>query len=310
MTTQTNPTNIPDTWENRIKQASVFLGISAENTESILNEYGVQKEPAGLEMLSDENVTPFGDLRKEFCEKNNIPVPKLRMAMKYFRGPADSQKTDSLDPVMLELQTKYGIRTRLEDLGVEELLPYYNPLRKNRVYKVLRDMFKDKKVVAFKPDSKEIAVEETINYMTDINDGLPEEESIDVDGELVRLYEIGQVPNQLVDEDPLFAGHPLKRERSMINRVNWSGISPEVRQFFRILVDRDDIDPNDRMSVRQAVEMAKNGINDLKKVFAEAYLEFKEKKTRDELPKLHLTLDEVNGNDHKQNPFGISNRRY
>jgi len=296
----TDNASLPDTWENRIKQAAAFMGLTAEDVERILNDYGVQKEPAGLEMLSDENVTPFGDLRKEFCENNKVAVPKLRMAMKYLRGPENSQKTDTLDPVTLELQTKYGIKTRLEDLGVDELLPYYNPLKKNRVHKVLKDMFKDKKVIAFKPDTKEVAIDETANYMTDLNDGLPEEDSIEVDGELVRLYEVGQVPNQMIDEDPLFEGQPLKRNRSIINRVNWSGIAVDARQFFRILVIRGDLNPNDRIAVRQAIELLEKGTKaspwgELKKVFSEAYLEYKELAAKGELPKLILTLEEISG---------------
>lgn len=305
---QVNSSTVPDTWENRIKQASVFLGITAEDVELILKEYGVQKEPAGLEMLSDEEITPFGDLRKEFCEKQySVPVPKLRMAMKYLRGPANSQKTDSIDPVMLEFQTKYGIKTRLEDLGVEELLPYYNPTRNNRIHKILKDMFGDKKVIAFIPDSKEIAIEETINYMTDLNDGLPEEDSIDVNGELVRLYSIGQIPNQLLEEDPLFEGKPLKRGRSLINRIDWTNIPLKERQFARILVNRNEIDPNNRITIK-SIFNSETTIKKLKDVFPETYLEFKEKQTRDELPKLHLTLDEINGNV-KQNPFNI-NRKF
>jgi len=305
----------PDTWENRIKQAAVFLGSTSDEVETILKEYGVEKLPAGTQMLSDEKITPFGDLRAAFCEKHGVPVPKLRMAMTYLRGPTSSGKTDTIDPVMYDLQQKYGIKTRLEDLGIAELLPYYNPKKQNRIFKVLQDMFGDKAVIAFKPDSKEIAIEETSNYITDVQDGLPEEDAIDVDGELVKLFPIGRMPDEVVDEDPLFPGQPLKRDRSIINRINWSGISKDVRQFVRLLVDSKEIDPNDRLAVRQLIKIdvaegkchVIHGIEIFKDIFPEIYMKYKELKKKDELPKLQLSLDDVNGK--LQNPFSV-NRSY
>ena len=60
--------------------------ISVKETEASLKELGVEKEPAGLEMLSDEEVVPFGDLRKVFNDDMKIPLAKVRMAMKYLFG--------------------------------------------------------------------------------------------------------------------------------------------------------------------------------------------------------------------------------
>ena len=55
-------------------------------------------------MLSDEEVTPFGDLRREFCENSDVKIAKLRMAIKYLRGPKDSEKASNLDPEDLMLK--------------------------------------------------------------------------------------------------------------------------------------------------------------------------------------------------------------
>ena len=130
--------NIQDTWENRIEQASKIMGITPEKLESILNSKGfeITKEPSGIEMLSDEQITPFGDLRKLFCEDNGIAVPKLRMAITYLRGSVkDSTKkyVDMIDPDLVELQQRFGIKFRLEDLGVEDLIPLYKPNNNNRI---------------------------------------------------------------------------------------------------------------------------------------------------------------------------------
>jgi len=307
--TSVTPTPVtvgPDTWENRIDQAANVMGIPKENVEHILatKGYEITKEPCGLQMLSDEEVTPFGDLRKLFCETNDIAVPKLRMAIRFLRGPKDSPKTNEIDTEMVALQSKYGFRMRMEDLGTEELLPYYKPSKKNRIYETLVKKFGDRAVIAFKPDTTEVAINETLDYIADTENGLPEEETIEVDGELVRLYAVGKIPNQMVDEDPLFEGQPLKRGRSIVNRFNWSTVKTEVRQMFRTLVIRDEIDPNDRVNISQLI---KKSLTELKELFPEAYMQYKELKAKGDLPKLVLSLDQAA--TKRNDPFSI-NRKY
>lgn len=306
---QSNP-NV-DTWESRIEKSAKVMGLEPQKVEEILNNpsFKITKEPCGLEMLSDESVTPFGDLRKLFCEDNAVSVPQLRMAIKYLRGEQKTKMTtETVDPDMLDLQRKYGIniKFKLDDLGAEELMPLYNPTKKNAIYNTLVKKYGNKKVVAFKPDSNVVAVEETINYIVDLNDGYPEEESIEVDGELVRLYSVGSLPNQEVEEDPLFPGYPLKRGRSLNNRVNWTGAPLENRQFFRMLLINKEVDPNDRVRVS---ELMKN--LELSLIYPEIYLEFKELKKKGELPKLVMSIDEAASSSKKiNNPFGIGNRSY
>lgn len=305
--------NTPDTWENRIETAAKVMGLDPRKVEEILDSPGFEITRSDAEvrikMLSDEEVTPFGDLRKLFCEeKAQVPVPKLRMAIKYLRGPKDSQKTDTIDPDILALQTKYGIRTRMEDLDVEALLPFYNPLKVNNVHTILKNRYESKygPVIAFKPGTKEVAIEETINYITDLETGYPSESHVEVDGEPVKLCLVGQVPNQLVDEDPLYVGSPLKRERSVNNYLNWTGITYEVRAFFRVLLTRNEINVNNRVETAQLI---RKSMDELKAIFPQAYIAWSELKQRDELPKLHLTINDLE-KSRLQDPFGGRNRRY
>lgn len=300
-----------DTWETRIEQAAKVMGLEPKRVEEILATKGfeITKDPCGLEMLADEQVTPFGDLRKLFCDDSAVAVPKLRMALKYLRGSTaatPAAKTDTVDPDMMELQRRYGIniKVRLDELGAEELIPLYKPTKVNRISEALKKKYGTKAVIAFKPDADVVAVEETINYLADLDQGFKEEDAIEVDGELVKLYPVGVVPNQLVDEDPLFAGVPLKRERSTVNRVNWTGFPLLFRQLVRILVDNNKIDPNNKMNVMQHLKL---DMEDLKKLYPETYMLFKELSKKGELPKLHLSMNEAA--TKKNNPFG-TNRSY
>jgi len=311
---QSNPatqTSTSDSWEARIQAAATFMGLSVQTVEKGLKELGVEKEPSGLEMLSDDSITPFGDIRSIFCDNGlfgKIPLAKVRMAMKYLRGPKDSNKTDSIDPEILNLKQKYGFKLKMEDIEPSELLEHYHPDKPNHPVTIaLKKRFGDKPVIVFKSDSKVVDIDATANYMADLEQGFPEQETVEVDGTLVRVYSIGQIPNEMVDEDPLFEGKPLKRDRSIVNRVNWAGIEYAVRAFCRIIVDRGDVDVNDRFQVKELIQMASKGIPELKKMYPEADLECRELQKKGELPKLVMPMEEMNG--RKQNPFGINKNR-
>jgi len=310
---QTNPTpSTPDTWYSRTDAAAVMLGISHEEILCALQELGVTEQPAGIEMLSDEEVVPFGDLRHVFCDDRKIPIAKARMAMKYLRGPKDSAKTDTISPEMIKMKEKYGIKPKLEDISSDSLLEDYNPNRSDHpVTIVLKKRFGNKPVIVFKPDSTEVDIEATANYIADLDQGFPEEDTVESQGELVRIYKVGDVPNKVIKEDPLFVGSPLKRERSIVNRVNWTNVSNEARQFVRIAVEIGEIDPNDRVDVRDIVNMAndsvENGLTSLKQDFPEVYLEYKERKKLNNLPNLTMAMKEAEARKSAHNnPFGIN----
>lgn len=314
MSSPNTPVGSQDTWESRINSASAMLGKSFQETEQILKSLGVEKETNGLAMLSDEEVTPFGDLRRAFCEESNVPIAKLRMAIKHLRGSKEAEKASEIDPEVVMLQQKFGYTRKLKDVDPTELIEYYNPLKiSSPIAKVLKDHFGDKNVIAFKPGTKEVAVEQTIDYISDLEQGLEVMDSVDVDGSLVKLYPIGVIPDQAVEEDPLFEGHSLRRGRSQVNHVNWTNVKLEARQFCRLVVKEQEIDPNDKLDVRTLVKLAEEGLASLKKVYPEVDLLFRQLTEDDELPKLRLKISEIqNGSSYggkKGNPFAI-NRNY
>lgn len=306
----TNASRLPDTWEIRIEQAAKIIGKTPSELEEILKTppYNLCKDTMGLELLSDEEATPFGDFRRLFCEQHKISLPHLRMAMKYLRGPKNNEESElSIDPDLMDLQRKYGIKTRLEDLDIEQLLPYYNPRKKNVVHDILEKRYGHKygKFIAFKPDSEEVAVEETINYVTDLETGYSEENSIEVNGELSTLFAVGDLPFENLEEDPFCIGTPLKRGRSTANRINWADVSMELRQFWRIAYEREDISfqsAQDRITIGQLIMKP---IDELKIIFPEAYSEYKTRKRANDIPKLIVSSDYIAHKRHPNNPFSI-----
>jgi len=307
----TNPvTSTPDSWESRIEQAATFLGITPKEVETALADLGVEKEPAGLVMLSDESITPFGDLMKVFGDALGIKIAKVRLASKYLRGPKDSPKTSSINPETIKMKEKYGVKLKLDHIPTDQLLEDYNPSRNDHpITIVLKKRFGDQSVIVFKPDSTEVDIEATANYIADLDQGYGEEETIESQGELVRLFRVGEIPSQVIEEDPMFEGYPLKRGRSNVNRVNWADVPIEERQFIRLLVETDTIDPNDRRDVKEVLEISSSeGMKLFKSEFPEVALIWRERKNLNSLPNLVMTMKQAS-QLKQQNPFGI-NRSY
>ena len=93
----------------------------------------------------------------------------------------------------------------------------------------------------------------------------------------------------------------LRRSRSQLNRINWTNISYEARQFCRLLVELDYIDPNDRLAVRELIKIATNGIKELKEVYPEVALDFRERKDDNNLPQLKIKVSELKSKGSNKN---------
>ncbi len=295
-----------DTWDYRIEQAAKILGLTPKEVEEILDhkDFKITSSELRLEMISDEEVTPFGDLRKMFCDEKGITLPKLRMAIKYLRGPTGTKSTATkVDPDLYALQQQFGIQVQLEDLDITQLLQHYNPKKPNKIHDILKSKYQDKygAFIAFKPDTTEVAIAETIENITDLEAGFKKQDAIFVNGEMVHLYNVGRVPSETVDEDPMFVGVPLKGNRSTINYVNWTSASQDERVFIRLLVESGRIDPKNRI---ESAKLATTKMEELKDMYPETYLKFKTLKKQQKLPTLKISMQEAEMSK-ANNPFGV-----
>lgn len=300
-------TNELDSWEVRIENFSKVIGKTIKETEEMLNDKMLgltQNTPDVLYMLSNEEITPFGDLRHVFCNINGIPVPKLRMGIKFLRGDKDEREkaaSTNIDPDSIDLQQKYGIEITPEDLSIEQLMGYYKPHKRNRISEVLKSKYEDVygPFIAFKPGTDKVALDETINYVVDLEMGGDPQDAIEVDGELVKLYPVGGQPNKVVDEDPLYPGFKLNQGRSSKNRVSWKDVPLETRQFYRILFMRKEINREDRVNLSNILPKS---LDNLKEIFPEAFMEFREKKSLGKLDSLKMIPN--SSVNKRNNPFG------
>jgi hypothetical protein len=295
--------NMNDTtaWADRIAAAAKPLGYTPEIlTERLAADMGLTHE-LGIAALDDEDVFKFGDFREAF---KHLPIAVLRMAFKALKGGKRQELTSEAsagDPRIEQLR-KLGLKVKIEDADPASLLGMYLPEKpSDPVTTALRKRFGDKPVIAFREDGS-VAITETLQYVADLEQNYPEQENITVDGKLVKLWPIGTKPNTMVEEDPLFPDQPLRNGYSLVNHRNWSQIPHERRQLCRIILDRGDIDPSNKEAVLRLLERAATD-KGLLEAYPEADLEFRERKHRDQLPKLKIVLG--SSTTKPNNPFGV-----
>jgi len=283
-------------WNDRVSKAAKLLGLSIEKFQEIS---GLTPE-MGVEALDGDDLK-FGEFREVFKDKSPIVA---RMAFSALKGGKAGEKSGNRTEVLKNM----GIKPNLDTIGVDELLRNYLPGKPSDPITVaLKKRFGDRPFIAFHDDGT-VAVEETLNFINDFEQGLVTEgvTATLVDGRLVTLYPAGVLPNEMVDEDPMFPGKPLRGGYSTVNHRNWNNVQPNCRKFIRIVVERGEIDTNNTEAVLRLIERATNPNDDtsnLANAYPEADLNFRQLKQRDELPKLRVSLRNVDVKSN--NPFGV-----
>ena len=285
-------------YAERISAAAQALRLTTEVFQKLFDERMGFDNVADLD---DENLFKFGYFMKKF---EDYPMGLVRKAFVALKG-GKAEKTPATDEPSdnrLALFKALGLKNKPEAIDPALLLPHYLPGKLNdQVSLALRARFGDKAVIALREDGT-VALNETLRYISGLEQGYPEQDSIMVEGRLTKLWPVGVKPNVMVEEDPLFPGRPLNAGLSTVNNRNWSGIPHHCRQLCRIIADRGDVDVNNKEAVLRLMERAKD-IDSLTEAYPEADLQHRQLKERDELPKLRVPLGSLT--DKQNNPFGV-----
>ena len=287
----------PTEWGTRISNAAQALGKPSEDLTSLLAEtFGITEAEDGLSMLDDEEVFKFGDFR----EAVKAPIAKLRLAFKHLRGgkkAADRGTADARTSALLAL----GHEATLEDAQTADLLRLYDPSKgpSDPVTRILAYRYPARPIIAFKDDGS-VAVEECAAYIADTDaQRCNLTDKIMVNGQLVKLWPVGTLPNIMLDEDPLFPGVALHSGRSQRNYLDWSKVEIKERRLCRIILERGDINVGNREAITRLLERAEE--KKLVTAYPEADLDYREREREERLPLLKVSIH----NQKPNNPFGV-----
>ncbi len=301
-------------WTNTIQKATQALGeiaigskTAAERIEeALVDDLGLSKDDIGLADLADESTTPFGDLRASF-ERYGFKLVQIRKIVAILRGER-SNKGLSNDRSQ-NLRTKYGLKEGIKTARLQDLVADYDINEPDDpVSTELKRRFGEAKVIVLDPhaESPTVSIADTLDLMTDFKEGRGLSDKVMLDGLLVEPFSIGEKPHLILEEDPLFIGEPLRQNgrSTRENRIDWSPIKGESRQFVRVAVEMGAIEPTSRRDSKDIYIAALDGIKSLESEFPEVGLEFRKRKQTGDLPKLKV----IPGSVKKNQPFGVGNR--
>lgn len=303
-----------DSFQTRLEEAAKHLNMQPEQFQKILAErIGLTEDtPNVLDVLSrPEEIKLFGELKAVLTDV--LPIP-LRLAVNALAGPKTKDAPSGVPDRLKALQREFGLSEQafsIEHVDLDKLLGAYKHPNNmhDPVTAELKRRFGDQAVILFREDGK-VALEDTIEYALSLKSGMAPADHITVDGEPIEPIAVGVLPDQVLDEDPMFPGSPLWNHKSRENNIDYTGIEFGNRQFIRLLIDRKELDKTKKMDVLNLLSSIRNSTGKdgdvyLKKCFPDTYIEFRKRSTDDSLPKLKIRQSEIG---KPNNPFG-GNRR-
>lgn len=157
------------------------------------------------------------------------PIGVAKDIAKIFRGKETVVATTEPRPVSAKKADKMSLR---------ELVEAYDPEDSdNPVGKRLGEIAKNEKVVVF-TIGRTVDVDTTLKLLQEVKQGYRGRENIDVNGEIREVHLIGALPDNFVDENPLYRGRPLRPDGTcdQTNR-SWNGVPDNVRKLIRVAID-------------------------------------------------------------------------
>jgi hypothetical protein len=154
-----------------------------------------------------------------------------------------------------------------------------------------------------------VLVEASAKEVKALRDGFDPRDSVNVDGIPVKLFRVGERPRDLLDENPLYRGRPLRDGECDQTNRSWDGVSEVVRQLLWIAVnDTFEVTIDQLKTAHDMIDMAMtpDAEKRIRNRFKKTSLRHDELKAEGKLPTLKIARG---GSSRKNNPFG-SNRTY
>lgn len=182
-------------------------------------------------------------------------------------------------------------------MSLEQLISVFDPEdTDSAVGKRLSSISKGQKFIVYS-DGRAIDVPNTLKLLQEIKRGFNGREDLDVDGTIKKVYRIGDLPDNYVDENPLYRDRPLRPDGTcdQLGR-SWEGINQEIRQFIRVAMDIGALQINHEIA-HTIFDMAlePTALTKLKQRYRTAAVTFEDLKKTNKLPSLKILLNRKSG---------------
>lgn len=199
-----------------------------------------------------------------------------------------------------EKKTTISSRTA-EKLTFQQLIESFDPEDcENSVGKRLAASCRNEPFIVYSK-GRIVNVETTYKLFKEVRDGYPGRDAIKVGDEVKKVYRLGELPDNYVDENPLYVGRPLRPDGTCDQTGrSWEGVDLEVRQFIRVAIDSGELKINHEMSHNiMDIALQPNALNTLSLRYFSSSVKFNELKRENKLPILKMSLQKNSKNPLK-----------
>jgi hypothetical protein len=213
------------------------------------------------------------------------PVPLAKDIAKVFRGKSEDEEKR---PIGNKKADKMTLKELVENFDPEDL--------DNSVTKRLKEIAKDNKFIVY-VSGRTLDIESTFKILKEIKDGFGGRDNIDADNQTKKVYKIGELPNFLADENPLYPSRKLRPDGTCDQTGrSWDGVPFNVRQLIRVAIDINEL-VVDIDSANNVIDMAisSDAFTKLRKRYRNSSVRFDELAETDDLPKLKVPIKKGGG---------------
>lgn len=221
------------------------------------------------------------------------PIAIAKDIAKIFRGKEDAKVENR--PVSAK---------KAEKMTLLELVQNYDPEEDNLVSKRLKEVSRNEPFIVFS-SGRTVDIDTTLKLLQEVKQGYEGRQNTDVNGEPKEVYVVGGLPDNFVDENPLYRNRPLRPDGTCDQTGrSWNGVDMKVRQLIRLAIETDEL----TVSIEKAHDvldlvMSDSPWNKLVGRYRKAAVEFKRLEGMGKLPMLKLVLKKDKGGSESKNPF-------
>jgi len=210
---------------------------------------------------------------------------------------------------------KFVSAKKAEQMSVEDLLKAYDPSEPdNPVAKELAQRSKGKRCIVFTSEGK-VDVKSSTILLEEIKQGYPERDTFLVEGKPHKVYKIGQRPDMLADENPLYPGRKLYPDGTcdQTNR-SWDGVAAKIRTVLYLAITQTKELVISHSSVHDIIDIAisEGAEEKICQRYTGASVLYDELKDRGDLPSLKLAINGSDGSvgGRGSDPLNTGHRTY
>jgi hypothetical protein len=251
--------------------ASAAQKIDVAEFEKSLSALGATTEE-GLAFATYEDLVKCG-----------LPTILARQVASVFR------ETDTTEPGKDHISGKKADR-----MNYDELFAHYKPEEDDAVSRKLKSLAGNKRTVVFlDPVAHTIDIPASVKLLTELRRGLPELSVWAFDTTPRPIYKIGEVPNNEVDENPIYHGRPL-RTGGVCDQLarSWEGVPLALRQLVYLGIKRGIIKINGIDDAHGVLDRCLQGGAEisLRSRYPAISIAFDERSKENQLPRLKVKL--------------------